>query len=244
MKNQKNAINNLGARLLAAYSLVRRGSAVCDVGSDHGYLPLALLEEGVCKRAVISDVNRAPLESAVSNFSLSPRAAELSEKALFIQADGLPNIDFGGGEWDVCICGMGGELICRIIENAPVLKNKNFHLILQPMTRADRLREFLWSGGFEIEGERHALDAGKLYTVMSVTHSGEKQPFTPIDAKIGKRPKDAFAEGQLIAYFQKILDTETKIYSGKHSAGKASREDEALLRGLAREIEIRKEMLK
>ena len=83
-------------------------------------------------------------------------------------SDGLDKIDFAD---DVVICGMGGELIMKIISGCRFL-SENTRFILQPMTKADTLRRELYRSGFEIMEERTARDGTRLYTVMLVRYTG------------------------------------------------------------------------
>jgi len=147
-------------RLASAMALVRQGARFADIGTDHAYLPLALLREGRIEYAVCSDINNGPLLSAIQNAS----EAGLSDKMKFVLADGAAHLADEDIE-DVAILGMGGELIADIIDRAPSLKSEDVNLILQPMTRQGHLRHYLITGGFEILRE--------LYSVAEVaTRSG------------------------------------------------------------------------
>ena len=86
---------------------------------------------------------------------------------------------------DVIMCGMGGELIARIVEECRFI-NENTHFILQPMTKADFLRKHLYGAGFELLEERAAEDSGKIYTVMLWRFSGVSREIDEITALCGK----------------------------------------------------------
>ena len=128
----------LNARLLSAAEMVRQDAIFADVGTDHAYLPLFLLEEGRIKRAFCSDINKGPLDSARRT------AAErgLEDKITFVLADGATALR-DKNITDYAICGMGGELIAKIIEDSPHLYDTDVHLIIQPMSRQAILRKFL-----------------------------------------------------------------------------------------------------
>lgn len=152
----------LTGRLSAAAALCRRGVTVCDVGTDHALLACYLARTGA-KAVIASDVNEGPLESArrtISEQGVTNVATVLS--------DGLDKIDYAD---DVVICGMGGELIMRIISGCRFL-SENTRFILQPMTKADTLRRELYRGGFEIIEERTAKEGDRFYTVMLVKYTG------------------------------------------------------------------------
>ena len=230
---------SLTPRLDLAASFVRQGSTLYDIGTDHGYLPIALLQKGTALRAVVSDLNEAPLESAKQNFL----HYGLSDKAEFIHAGGVAVSSFDCEAPDVAICGMGGELIADIIEEAPILKDPKVRMILQPMTHIDRLRRYLWKKGFEIIGEGHAAEGDKCYAVLSVKYTGESVTYTEVEALLGKHPTAQFAEKQSAVFYKKIMATQNKILSGKKNAGKASKEDEELVALLKEEVAERIKLL-
>ena len=162
----------LSLRLSAAATLVRDGVRVVDVGTDHAYLPVELVRSGKCPSAIACDIGVGPLENArghVTEFGLGDRI----ELRL---CDGLSGISPDEAE-DIAICGMGGELIASILENAPWTKDPQKHYILQPMTAVDDLRRYLAREGFVVLKEVLVQDAGRLYTVMSVAWTGEMTSF-------------------------------------------------------------------
>ena len=148
----------LDKRLLSCADYVRAGAVFADIGTDHGYLPLFLLREGRITRAYLSDVNRGPLSSAERN------AAEegLSDKCEFILTDGAAAL-CDKGITDYAICGMGGELITRIIGDAPHLFTEGTRLILQPMTKQECVRRFLVENGFSVITERFSFEIGRAH---------------------------------------------------------------------------------
>lgn len=159
----------LDARLALAASMVRPGSVVCDVGTDHAYLPIWLIRQGISPAAVACDINEGPLSSAREHAVQSGCAAQMS----FYLADGLSGIDLAAeGVRDIVICGMGGELIARIYTASPYTRRADVHGILQPMTRAEELRAALAQGGYRIEDERLACAAGRIYSCLSVVYDG------------------------------------------------------------------------
>lgn len=152
----------LTGRLSAAAGLCRSGVTVCDVGTDHALLACWLAQNGA-RSVIASDVREGPLDAArrtIAEQGVSNVTAVLS--------DGLDRIDFAD---DVVICGMGGELIMRIISGCRFL-SEDTRFILQPMTKAETLRRELCRHGFEIMEERTAKDAGRFYSVMLVRYTG------------------------------------------------------------------------
>ena len=90
------------------------------------------------------------------------------------------------GVTDIVICGMGGELIARIADASAYTRNPDVRLILQPMTCAPELRQYLWDNGFRILEERLCGAAGKIYTCMHVLYDGEVRTYTPAELILGK----------------------------------------------------------
>ncbi|MBQ8720407.1 MAG: SAM-dependent methyltransferase [Clostridia bacterium] len=172
---------SLDERLASAAALVRDGATLADIGTDHAYLPIYLLSVGRIRAAVCSDINRGPLERAEANVA----QAGFSEAVSFRLCDGAGEL-FEYGATDYAICGMGGELISKIIEGAPYLKNPEYHLILQPMSRASALREYLGASGFIVLRETYSESCGKRYVTILAEYSGEKRTQTRLEAEFGK----------------------------------------------------------
>jgi len=173
--------NTLGARLSCALPYVTRGGRVIDVGTDHAYLPIALVQEGICERALACDINQGPLDSARENIC----AAGLSGKIQIRLTDGLHGTqDFCAD--DVLIFGMGGELIVRILSEAPWVKNGKIKLILQPMSRASVLRKYLAENGFAILDECLTFE-DKYYQIIVAAWSGLPYSLTELQAWVGQK---------------------------------------------------------
>jgi len=172
---------NISPRLLTAADFVRQDAILADVGTDHAYLPLFLLKSGRIRRAVLSDVNRGPLDSARAN----AEAAGLSDRVELVLTDGAAALS-GRGITDYAICGMGGELIADIIERAPEMKSPLIRLILQPMTRRDKLSLYLAASGFEVLAEEYSRDGGKYYVTLYARYDGVRRDIDEFEAEFGK----------------------------------------------------------
>ena len=155
-------------RLLTCAELCAGGRAV-DVGTDHAYLPVYLVEQGICESCIACDINGKPLASARENIS----RAGLSDRIETLLSDGLDNVP-AEGVTDVIIAGMGGELIADIISRAPWLKERKVNLVLQPMTKWDHLRKYLWENGFEVTAELPCREGKFTYSVIRAVYSGAK----------------------------------------------------------------------
>jgi len=157
-------------RLQTAASMVRVGGVVCDVGTDHGYVPIWLLQEGICSAAVASDVHRGPLEKAREN---GLRYGVADRLRLYL-CDGLDGVEpEKNGITDICICGMGGELIAAIVGRSSYVREHRTNLILQPMSSGYELRKALTENGFAILEERLCQAAGRVYSCLRVQYTGE-----------------------------------------------------------------------
>ena len=163
-------------RLLTCAKLVCGKKAV-DVGTDHGYLAVYLVEQEICDEVIACDVNKKPLEAAKKTVQL----AGVSDKVKTVLSDGLDNVQYDGIS-DVIMAGMGGELIAKLIEKCEWLfdKDKNVNLILQPMSRSEFLRQWLYDNKFVIKKEIACKSGEFVYSVMQCEFLGEKLDY-PFD---------------------------------------------------------------
>lgn len=159
-------------RLLSAIPYLRAGGVVADIGTDHAYLPIELCRRGICRRAVACDINEGPISAARANI----RAAGLSDRIDTLCTDGLHGVEPYAPD-DILIFGMGGELIVRILCEAPWVRNDRIGLILQPMSRAEILRRYLWENGFEIRGKRSREPTACIRPSMPATRE-KRRPLT------------------------------------------------------------------
>lgn len=171
----------LNERLLTAVQFVREGSRLADVGTDHGYLPISLILEGRIAFAIAADINRGPLDKADENI----HKYALDGKIKTVLCDGLRRIDKDEVD-DVAIFGMGGELIVKIIDEAPWLKDAAKRLILQPMTHPEKLRKYLADNGYRIIGEALSFDRGKIYQTICAEYDGIIRKFDDITLLYGE----------------------------------------------------------
>lgn len=184
LKNNSNSEIVLDPRLKTAASFVRPNSVVCDVGTDHAYIPIYLLLNGIAPTAVATDINKGPLERAKYN----AERYGVSERIRFVLANGLCGVEPEREPVDdIVICGMGGELIARIIDASDYTRRSGVRLILQPMTCAPELREYLAGAGFNIITERLCRAAGKLYTCIVAEYDGIIRSFSEASLILGER---------------------------------------------------------
>ena len=155
---------NLSNRLLACCSFVRPGDRVADIGCDHGYLGIHLLQAGIAVSVIASDVNQKPLDSAMHN----AHRYGVKDKMSFYLSDGVRNIP---RDFDTLVCaGMGADTMISILDGAPWLKSDQYRLILQCQSRRPELRHYLYSQGYCITRETLAQDGKFIYPVMEVMY--------------------------------------------------------------------------
>lgn len=174
----------LTPRLRMVGELVPEGARLTDVGTDHAYLPAALILEGRIPFAIAADLRQGPLARARETV----RQAGLTGEVAFRLCDGLSGIR--PEEVDaVAIAGMGGETIAAILSAAPWTRERNISLILQPMSSFPDLRGWLRDSGFAITEERLAREGENLYTALLV-QAGEMPSLTPAELWAGKNNRD------------------------------------------------------
>lgn len=140
---------------------------IADIGTDHGYLPIALVKGGKADKVYAMDVNQGPLDKAKANIS------EHGEKArvITILSDGLEHLPEDVGT--VVIAGMGGMLIGRILGSETDKVNGLDTLILSPHLDETAMRRKIHELGWSIEEERMVKDNDKFYTVMCCVKGDE-----------------------------------------------------------------------
>ena len=162
----------LSDRLLACCAFVRPGDRVADVGCDHGYLSIHLLQTGIASHVYASDVRPGPLSSAKRNAA----SYGVTQNIDFFLSDGVQNLP---RDFDTLVCaGMGGDTMVSILSAAPWLKNSCYRLILQCQSKTPGLRQYLSENGWAISRETVLRDGRFLYTVMEVQWNPEAPKLT------------------------------------------------------------------
>lgn len=185
----------LTPRLSAVASLVR-GGFVADVGTDHAFLPIYLIESGKATRALATDIGSGPLARAKENIALH----SLNDKIETILTNGLAGLEKYPLD-DIVVAGMGGLNIIEILSAADFVRERKTHLILQPMQNVTELRRYLADAGFCVEKELITVEDGKVYQMMSAVYDGEARTLTPAEELLGAynikhksdRPREFFA---------------------------------------------------
>lgn len=175
----------LNGRLALIAEKVPECNVVCDIGSDHAYVPIYLVQRGKCRRAIATDIKEGPV-------AISKRNIEEYGLESYIDArvgDGLEPVN--QNEIDVIIiAGMGGKLIAKILEEGIIKAKKARCLVLQPMNSEELVSKWLYENGFEIIDEGLAKEGNKIYDVKVAKwepEPGENGNYSEIDIYISPK---------------------------------------------------------
>lgn len=153
----------LSGRLQAVASLVTAGHRVADIGTDHAYIPIYLVQEGLSASAIAMDVNRGPLKRAKEHVKQNGMEGRIELRL----SDGFEKLEPSQADTAV-IAGMGGPLMLRILEAYPETVRSLRELVLQPQSETAKVRAFLLEKGFLFIREDMVKDDGKYYPMMKV----------------------------------------------------------------------------
>lgn len=192
----------LDNRLSAVAQFVRKGSFAADIGTDHAFLPIYLITQGISSEVIATDINEGPLKAAQHNILSSG----LENRIILRRCDGLNSVTSRVD--DIIIAGMGGELILSIVDSTSWLKNPDKRLILQPMTQEHKLRQGLCEMGYKIEREHCATQQGKVYCIMCVSYSGTPRKIDTLYSYVGEMPSGT---GNVREYLTKQASTLARV---------------------------------
>ena len=204
------------------------GVRFADIGTDHAYLPIFLLQKGKIECAYASDINRGPIENANENL----KKYGLEDRVVTRVANGLDGIE-SFQPTDIAICGMGGELIIKILEGAPYVRQNHVRLILQPMTHVELVREYLQNGFYTI-AENVVCEDGKIYQVLCLQYDGDFHPLTREELELGKLNIENGGEEFRKLLFSTIAKHQKKVDGIRLGGGDTAELEEYIekLRGL------------
>ena len=163
----------LSKRLQVCAGYILPGDRVADIGCDHGYLGIYLLQSKIAATVIAADLREKPLQSAIAN----AEKYGVKDRMEFYLSDGAVAIP---RNFTVMVCaGMGADTIISILDAAPWLRNKEYRLILQCQTRTPMLRHHLSNTGWRIKKETVLRDGRFLYTVMEACWEPDYPKLTP-----------------------------------------------------------------
>lgn len=196
----------LSNRLLAVASFVTNGNVLADVGTDHGYIPIYLLQEKRIPRAIAMDINEGPLQRAKEHIDIYGLKDYIETRL----SDGVAALTPGEVE-TILVAGMGGGLVMHILEEGKEVCRQAKELILQPQSELERVREYLWLNGYVILEEDMVLEDEKFYPMMRVRYqnvidieSAESLLFCRYGKHLLEQKHDVLKE---------YLEREEKLYS-------------------------------
>ena len=155
-------------RLLKIANLVTPNKRLADIGTDHGYIPVYLLNKGVIDFAILADINKGPLENARSEVNRN----KLQEKVDLRLGSGIEVLKKGEVD-EIIIAGMGGILIADLLEANKEVAHNTEKLILQPMQAQEELRIYLLNNGYEILDECLEKEDFRLYEIIVAKYTGK-----------------------------------------------------------------------
>lgn len=195
----------LGHRLKVIASMVPTGLTLADIGTDHAYLPIYLVEQNIVPCAIAGDVHQGPYlsaQNAVSSLQLEHRISVRLGNGLEVVKPGEADV--------VAIAGMGGATIIDILQSCPEVTRTVKRLILQPMIAASLVRKWLHIHGWQIVEEQLVEEEGKLYQIIAA-EPGESPEYETILDEIGpllwqtKHPLLQLHINELIKHLRGVL---------------------------------------
>ena len=208
---------NIGDRLEAIGKLVPQGCVLADIGTDHAYLPVWLLEQGKIASAIAGDIAEGPCLAAKNTVSMHGMKGKVEVRL----GSGLKVLQTGEADC-IAIAGMGASTMIEILEADMPLAVEAKRLVLQPMAGAASLRKWLIQNGWCIVAEDLVADGRHLYEIM-VAERGESEAFSDAVLEIG--PSLIEAKHPLLAQqFARQINNYKKLLAnmGKSEQAKAS----------------------
>lgn len=167
----------LSKRMKAAASMVTSGYVLADIGTDHGYVPIALVQKERVPRAIAMDINEGPLEKAREHIAM----CGLKDKIETRLSDGTRELAVGEAD-SILIAGMGGELVLHILREGEAVCHSAKELVLQPQSDIHKVREFIRTNGYAIVDEDMVFEDGKYYPMMRVVPAPENEGWERLDS--------------------------------------------------------------
>ena len=187
-KNEKKI--ELSKRLSAVAGMVSLGGCVADVGCDHGFVSIYLVQNGISEQVIAMDINQGPLERAREHVEAFGLKAYIQLRL----SDGLSRVSVQDKVTTAVIAGMGGKLMEKIISQAVQRDLIIPEYVISPQSDQASVRKFLREAEYVVIEERMICEDGKYYPMMKAVYRGEKVPFVNYEDELS----DAF--GPLLLY--------------------------------------------
>lgn len=181
----------ISERLQHAAAMVTPGNRLADVGTDHGYVPIYLIQKGIIPNAIAMDINAGPLERAKEHIEQYGLGGYIQTR----QSDGVAALQPQEAD-SILIAGMGGGLVMHILTDGKNVCMQAKELILQPQSELERVRRFLDENGYVVDEEDMVLEEGKFYPMMRVHYEKEHA---------------AYVDELSYLYGKKLLNSQNKV---------------------------------
>lgn len=170
----------------AVAAMVTPGNILADIGTDHGYVPISLVQRKKIPKAIAMDINMGPLQHAREHISMCQLENYIETRL----SDGVQKLQVGEVD-SILIAGMGGELVVNIISNGMEVCRSAKELILQPQSELEKVRRFLREKKFKIMDEDMVIEDGKYYPMMKVVPVDEDSMWDVLPEEV-VRPCDRY----------------------------------------------------
>lgn len=171
----------LSNRLASIASLAGKSNTAADVGTDHAFIPVWLIQNGMAERVIASDINKRPLERAIS----CAREYGVESYIDFVLSDGMAHLGAESAD-TIIIAGMGGETMSDIMQKATWVEGCASRFILQPMTKSSDLIQYIYKSGLYIEDATLSEDCNEIYIAISVK-SGRREVPPPVGCLVPEK---------------------------------------------------------
>ncbi|AXA53383.1 tRNA (adenine(22)-N(1))-methyltransferase [Pseudomonas thivervalensis] len=225
----------LSLRLERVAAHMPAGAHLADIGSDHAYLPVALLHRGVIATAVAGEVALTPFRAAERTVGENGLERRISVRL----ANGLAAIEPEDGITAVSLCGMGGETIRDILDSGKARLSGRERLILQPNGGEQPLRQWLMDNGYRILCEE-VLRENRFYYEIIVAERGKPVTYSAEELYFGPLQMQARSP-TFLAKWQRLLRQKQKTLASFAKARQAVPEQK--LQDTARQVRWITELL-
>ncbi len=187
----------ISQRLKAVAAMVPEGSVLADVGTDHGYVPIYLLEQKKIPGAIAMDIRSGPLARAKEHIADYGMGDYIQTRL----SDGVAALTPAEAD-TILVAGMGGGLVMHILGEGEAVCHAAKHIILQPQSELARVRAWLYLRGYVTEQEDMVKEDGKYYPMFRVHYEPDREcQFQAEDEKLDAWIGEMAEEEQLGFYY-------------------------------------------
>lgn len=224
---------NIGSRLEAIANLILSNCVLADIGTDHAYLPVYMLQQQKIRAAIAGDIAEGPCRAADNTVAMYGMKGKVQVRL----GSGLSVLKAGEADC-ISIAGMGGSTIVDILSADIEIARSAKRLVLQPQTGAPGLRKWLLENNWDIVDEELVIDNKRLYEIIVAEKAASSKSFKSVELEVG--PILIYKKHPLLkAQLDKLLDTYTKqLGFMEKSANAAQSEKFANLKQMKQQLEV------